>query len=83
MYMLFVHRLSYNKQCIARPPKALSSRFTEESVSTAYRSMLKILRLPPVQLLMLLLATWKFPFAVADQVAPLKLQDLGVKKEHT
>ena len=54
----------------------------KESVRTAYRSMFKILCLPPVQLLMLLLATWKFPFSVADAVVPLKLQDFGVKKEH-
>ena len=40
----------------------------EESISTAYRNMFKILRLHPVRLLMLLLATWKFPFAVSDGV---------------
>ena len=44
--------------------------------------MVEILRLRPVRVLLLLLVTLKFPFAVADSIAPLKLQEYGVKKEH-
>ena len=44
--------------------------------------MFKILRLRPVRVLLLLLLAMKFPFAVADSIAPLKLQEYGVKKEH-
>eukprot|EP00438_Fugacium_kawagutii_P019261 Skav217551 [mRNA] locus=scaffold1602:62260:77712:+ [translate_table: standard] len=51
-------------------------------ISAAYRHMFQILQLHPIRLLMLLLVTWKFPFAIADGVAPLKLQEFGVKKEH-
>lgn len=53
-----------------------------ESISSAYGHMFQILPLHPIRLLLLLLATWKFPFAIADGVAPLKLQEFGVKKEH-
>ncbi|CAE7334007.1 SLC33A1 [Symbiodinium pilosum] len=53
-----------------------------ESISTSYGNMLNILRLRPIRLLLLLLVTIKFPFAVADSIAPLKLQEYGVKKEH-
>jgi len=53
-----------------------------ESISKAYQDMFKILGLHPVRLLLLLLFTWKFPFAIADGVAPLKLQEFGVHKEH-
>ncbi|CAE6967678.1 Slc33a1 [Symbiodinium sp. CCMP2592] len=53
-----------------------------ESIETSYANMFKILRLRPVRVLLLLLLTMKFPFAVADSIAPLKLQEYGVKKEH-
>ena len=56
--------------------------WAKESISTSYGNMLNILRLRPIRLLLLLLVTIKFPFAVADSIAPLKLQEYGVKKEH-
>lgn len=44
-------------------------QLAEESISAAYRHMFQILQLHPIRLLMLLLVTWKFPFAIADGAA--------------
>jgi len=53
-----------------------------EDIVTSYRTMLSMASCKPVRLLTLVLFTWKIPFAIMDSVAPLKLQDKGIPKEH-
>lgn len=53
-----------------------------EGVVTAYRQMFSMFGLQPMWRLLLVLFTWKMAFPILESVAPLKLQDLGVPKEH-
>ncbi|XP_055335216.1 acetyl-coenzyme A transporter 1-like [Paramacrobiotus metropolitanus] len=52
-----------------------------EGVLSAYRTLLKILRLPSVIRLCLILLTSKVAFSAAEAVSGLKLIELGVHKE--
>merc|ERR1719215_637990 len=53
-----------------------------EDLATSYQHMIAMLKLKPVQKLVLILATWKMAFPITDAIAPLKLQEYGVPKEH-
>mmetsp|Transcript_85529 Transcript_85529/g.169728 ORF Transcript_85529/g.169728 Transcript_85529/m.169728 type:complete len:478 (+) Transcript_85529:80-1513(+) len=53
-----------------------------EDIVTSYRHMISILKLRPVQTLIVILATWKMAFPITDAVAPLKFQEYGIPKEH-
>jgi len=53
-----------------------------EDIVTSYRQMFSMLKLRPVRVLVVVLATWKMAFPVTDGVAPLKFQEYGVPKEH-
>eukprot|EP00811_Abedinium_folium_P031685 NODE_5175_length_1800_cov_6.930663.p1 GENE.NODE_5175_length_1800_cov_6.930663~~NODE_5175_length_1800_cov_6.930663.p1 ORF type:complete len:471 (-),score=158.86 NODE_5175_length_1800_cov_6.930663:250-1662(-) len=52
------------------------------SVVEAYRQLFSMLRCVPLRRLGMILLIWKVPFAPADAVAGLKLQEYGVPKEH-
>merc|ERR1712217_63843 len=52
-----------------------------EDIVTSYQHMVSMLRLRPVQQLIVVLATWKMAFPITDAIAPLKLQEYGVPKE--
>lgn len=53
-----------------------------EGVVKAYGQMIDMLRLPPIQAMVVVLFTWKLAFAIVDSVAPLKFQEYGVPKQH-
>lgn len=53
-----------------------------EDVKTAYLQMVSIFKLRSMRPLFTILFTWKIAFPILEQVAPLKLQDAGVPKEH-
>mmetsp|Transcript_118993 Transcript_118993/g.379459 ORF Transcript_118993/g.379459 Transcript_118993/m.379459 type:complete len:470 (-) Transcript_118993:574-1983(-) len=53
-----------------------------DGIVTTYRLMLSMAKLRPVQVLMVVLATWKMAFPITDAIAPLKFQENGVPKEY-
>lgn len=54
----------------------------DHGILGTYFMLYKILRLPTIQLFVLVLFTCKIGFAAADSVTGLKLLESGVKKEH-
>ena len=51
------------------------------SVSSTYKTLYRILKLPTVQSFAMLLLTGKIAFAVTDSGTPLKLTEAGLTKE--
>lgn len=64
-----------------RTEKPLPPEDEPEGILDAYLQMLRMLALRPVQLLFLMLFTWKVPFAICESVAPVKFQEYGIPKE--
>ena len=66
----------------------LSQRWTGERGNPpprplqVYYQMANICDLPAVRELIVILLTWKFSAAVADNITILKIQELGMPKEH-
>ena len=53
-----------------------------ESAKTVYMQMAQTIELPAVKELLFVLLTWKFSSAVAENITILKVQELGMPKEH-
>eukprot|EP00041_Stephanoeca_diplocostata_P011687 m.193317 g.193317 ORF g.193317 m.193317 type:complete len:553 (+) comp18631_c1_seq1:103-1761(+) len=53
-----------------------------EGVSTVYKQMAQISQLTCVKELIIVLLTWKFSAGIADNVTVLKIQEIGMPKEH-
>lgn len=53
----------------------------ERDIKTAYNSLLQILKLRPVQTLVVILLTCKMGFSATDSVMTLKLVEAGIPKE--
>eukprot|EP00035_Acanthoeca_spectabilis_P004197 m.100104 g.100104 ORF g.100104 m.100104 type:complete len:542 (+) comp12480_c0_seq2:86-1711(+) len=53
-----------------------------EDMKTVFIQMAQVTQLSSVQRLIIILLTWKFSAALADNVTMLKLQELGMPKEH-
>eukprot|EP00928_Gymnodinium_smaydae_P054383 TRINITY_DN38167_c0_g1_i1.p1 TRINITY_DN38167_c0_g1~~TRINITY_DN38167_c0_g1_i1.p1 ORF type:complete len:445 (+),score=31.24 TRINITY_DN38167_c0_g1_i1:63-1397(+) len=65
---------------IFKEEKPLAKDEEPEGVIQAYSQMASMLRLKPIQTVVVILFTWKLAFAVVDSVAPLKFQEYGVPK---
>jgi len=52
------------------------------SIQNAYRQLFRMAKCIPIRTLTIILITWKIPFATSDAVAPLKVQEYGMPKEH-
>lgn len=63
-------------------PGHLSEDVPDHGILGTYFMLYKILKLPSIQLFVLILFTCKAGFAAADSVTGLKLLEAGVKKEH-
>ena len=55
---------------------------SEMGIIQTYAMLIRILKLPSVQLFVLILLTCKMGFSAADAVTGLKLMEAGLKKEH-
>lgn len=67
--------------CLKRE-EPVSQEHEPEDLAASYRQMLRMFSLPPLRLLIVVLFTWKMAFPITDAIAPLKLQEYGVPKEH-
>ncbi|CAK9056921.1 unnamed protein product [Durusdinium trenchii] len=67
---------------ILKKEKPLPPEEEPEGIRDAYMQMLRMTGLRPIQLLFVMLFTWKVPFAVCESVAPVKFQEYGIPKEH-
>ncbi|CAL1142487.1 unnamed protein product [Cladocopium goreaui] len=67
---------------IFKKEKPLPPEDEPEGIRDAYVQMLRMISMKPIQLLFVMLFTWKVPFAVCESVAPVKFQEYGIPKEH-